>query len=211
MKRLLALVALSTALAGCQTMQREMFPSRPTTTSTATINSAPVGPPSGATPGYQTFTPAPQSQPLFSSSSSAAEARAESLLDADRDFAAAARDRGFVAALAATADPEATFLSARGSVVGADQVARVGLAANAGPMYWWPERATLASSGDFGQTSGRYAQLMNGSPAIEGRYFTVWRKDSAGRWRIVSNAYLANPPAAPARPATPARPPARRR
>jgi ketosteroid isomerase-like protein len=196
MKRLLALVALSTALAGCQTMQRELFTPRPTTTSATTISSTPVGPPMGAAqPGYQPFTATPQVQPTVSTPY--VDSRAESLLDADRDFAAAARDRGFIQALAAVADPEATFLSARGAVVGADQVARVGLPANAGSMYWWPERATLASSGDFGQTSGRYALLMKGAPAIEGRYFTVWRKDTSSRWRIVSNAYLANPPAAP--------------
>lgn len=208
MKRLLALVALSTALAGCQTMQRELFPpARPTTTSTATISSTPVGPPAGVSqPAYQPYTPTPQTQPTVSTPY--IDSRAEGLLAADRDFAAAARDRGFIQALAAVSDPEATFLSARGAVVGADQVARVGLPTNAGSMYWWPERATLASSGDFGQTSGRYALLMKGAPAVEGRYFTVWRKDTSARWRIVSNAYLANPPAAPV---TPARPAARRR
>lgn len=210
MKRLLALLALSSALAGCQSMQRELFPTRPTTVSTSTISSAPVGPPTGVAtqPGYQPFTPTPQAaQPVLLTPS--VDSRAETLLDADRDFAAAARDRGFLQALAAVSDPEATFLSARGAVVGPDQAARVGLPANATAMYWWPERATLASSGDFGQTSGRYALLLKGAPAIEGRYFTVWRRDTSARWRIVSNAYLANPPAAPA--PTPARPPARRR
>jgi ketosteroid isomerase-like protein len=87
-----------------------------------------------------------------------------------------------------------------GVTYGAAEVER-GLAppANAGPIYWQPDRVHVSASGDMGMTSGRYVQVMTGSEAVQGRYLVVWRRDGDGQWKALTETRVPDPPRAPAR------------
>jgi ketosteroid isomerase-like protein len=67
-------------------------------------------------------------------------------------------------------------------------------------MYWQPDRVEVSNSGDMGMTSGRYVQVISGAEAQQGRYVVVWRRDSEGAWKILTEARIPDPPrAAPRR------------
>jgi ketosteroid isomerase-like protein len=200
MKRIFALLALTAALAGCQSLQNSsLFAPRPATPSVATapttpttsFGSSPLLTPSSSYSGYS-------STPVFASGDRG------SLLEADRQLAITAQEKGLGVAISAAAETEAVVLTPAGAFQGSGQITS-GLASSAaaGPLFWQPEKADLSSSSDFGQTSGRYIQVLKGAEAVQGRYLTVWRKDSAGVWKIVSNVIMPTPrpPAAPAKPA----------
>lgn len=60
-----------------------------------------------------------------------------------------------------------------------------------GNLAWKPERVEVSKSGDLGYTYGTYQFLMGGSPVSHGKYTTIWRKQSDGKWKIVLR--MANP------------------
>lgn len=125
--------------------------------------------------------PAPEAQAV----------RVQSLLDADRAFAARAQTAGAAAAFA-------DFMAEDGKLLGAAAEPVIGTAAifevmvalpeNA-EISWAPVEAVVAESGELGFTWGDYrlsAPGADGSTVVEtGRYLTVWRKDAQGRWRGV--------------------------
>ncbi|HWA23557.1 MAG TPA: DUF4440 domain-containing protein [Caulobacterales bacterium] len=207
MKRVLALAAMTAALAGCSTgLFQSAVPNTLPGTPAASV------PPPAAAP----VTPI-SSAPVASVSTSPAEtvrldARDQGLLDADRSFAGAVLDHGLGAGLAAIVEADATVLTPAGAFVGADQI-RTGLrpGANAGQLFWIPEKASTGASADYGSTSGRYVQVLRGAEAVQGRYVTVWRKDAASRWRIVSTTAMPVRIAAPVATTAPAAaPPAKK-
>ncbi len=98
-------------------------------------------------------------------------------------------------------DPNAGISIRPGVTYTAADVAQ-GLAppANAGPMYWQPDRVHVSSSGDMGMTSGRYVQVITGTEAVQGRYLVVWRRDAGGDWKALTETRIPDPPrAAPRR------------
>ena len=56
-------------------------------------------------------------------------------------------------------------------------------------LSWEPEYAEVSSSADFGYTVGRYESRRVGGDGVPlvgtGRYVTIWRRDSDGRWKVV--------------------------
>lgn len=56
-------------------------------------------------------------------------------------------------------------------------------------LTWQPTKVEVARSGDLGYTTGTYESKFHdkeGKPQTRrGRYVTVWRKDPAGRWKVV--------------------------
>src|SRR2546423_5353211 len=56
-------------------------------------------------------------------------------------------------------------------------------------ITWTPENAVVAASGDLGYTTGTNEVSMQDSTGkvtkMVGRYITVWRRGSDGRWRCV--------------------------
>jgi len=61
-------------------------------------------------------------------------------------------------------------------------------------LVWKPAQAGVARSLDFGYTTGPYRLTRAGQPgATEGVFFSVWRKDEAGRWRVVLDLGIATP------------------
>ncbi|MGE0587590.1 MAG: DUF4440 domain-containing protein [Cyclobacteriaceae bacterium] len=59
--------------------------------------------------------------------------------------------------------------------------------ANEGYLFWWPVYADIASSGDFGYTTGpaEWGPSRTEKTATGGTYYsTVWTKNSEGQWRV---------------------------
>ena len=54
-------------------------------------------------------------------------------------------------------------------------------------LEWAPELAEVSPSGDLGYTSGpwRYTPAGAEKPVTFGHYFTVWRKDADGKWKVL--------------------------
>ncbi|OQW57964.1 MAG: hypothetical protein A4S17_04065 [Proteobacteria bacterium HN_bin10] len=175
--RHLLFIAAALALGACETMPGAFAQS--TTGAAPTQTSAPPA----------VFTPPPQQQ----------------LLELERQLSATAQDAGLGGALASVIHPEGMVIRPGVTLSGADEIAR-GLAppAGAGPMYWQPDRVEVSNGGDMGMTSGRYVQVITGAEAQQGRYVVVWRRDSDGAWKILTETRIPDPPRA--RPA-----PARRR
>jgi len=175
--RSLIFIAVSAlTLCACETMPAAFAQSGATTgaTATSTSNAAPA-----------VFTPPPEQQ----------------LLELERQLSATAQTEGLGGALAPAMHPDGMVIRPGVMLVGAEEITR-GLAppAGAGPIYWQPDRVEVSSSGDMGMTSGRYVQVMTGAEAQQGRYVVVWRRDSAGDWRVLTETRIPDPPrAAPSR------------
>jgi ketosteroid isomerase-like protein len=108
----------------------------------------------------------------------------EDLVAAEKAFAADATARGSREAfLAALADDGVLF--ERGPVNGkASWQAKV---EDGTLLEWTPEIAEVASGGDLGYTSGPWRLTTKGEdqPKAYGHYFTVWRKDGDGHWKVL--------------------------
>jgi hypothetical protein len=174
MRFFVALLALG-VLGACETVPEFMQP-------VANANAAP-GPVTlqaqQSAPAAASFTPPPEQQ----------------LLELERQLAATAQERGLGAALAGVIDPNEGMAIRSGVTYTAADIER-GLAppANAGPIYWQPDRVEVSRSGDMGMTSGRYVQVITGAEAAQGRYVVVWRRDAAGEWRVLTETRVADPP-----------------
>lgn len=110
----------------------------------------------------------------------------DDLVAAEKAFAADAVARGTrVAFLAALAEDALTFEP--GPVSGrAVWQAKV---EDGGRLEWAPETAEVASGGDLGYTSGpwRFTPKDEETPAAFGHFFSVWRKDAEGRWKLLAD------------------------
>lgn len=182
MRQLLVVLA-AVALGACETMPE--FLQQPTTGTTPrpapTASTSPS--PAPATPTR--YAPPPEQQ----------------LLELERQLSRTAQTEGLGGALASVIDPTEGMVIRPGvTYASADEIAR-GLAtpAGAGPMYWQPDRVEVSSSGDMGMTSGRYVQVMSGSEAIQGRYVVVWRRDSSGDWKALTETRVPDPARAASR------------
>jgi ketosteroid isomerase-like protein len=54
-----------------------------------------------------------------------------------------------------------------------------------------PVRSEVSASGDVGYTSGTYQATMNGGTE-KGKYISVWKKQSDGRWKVVEDIFNAD-------------------
>lgn len=100
---------------------------------------------------------------------------------AERAFAAAAQQGGWVEAFEeySTADAivlQAEPVNAHQSLAGIDPANRGDTSLN-----WGPEFAGISNGGDFGFTTGPY----NGGDTAFGQYFTVWRRQADGAWKWI--------------------------
>ncbi|MFO1018430.1 MAG: hypothetical protein U1E03_12580 [Hyphomonadaceae bacterium] len=169
MHRMLAVIAAAALTAACQTMPEFMAPA------TSAAAAAPAAATAAPTPSY-------------------AQPANEQLLELERQLSAAAQERGLGGALAGVMDPDAGISIRPGVTYTSADVER-GLAppANAGAMYWQPDRVHVSSSADMGVTSGRYVQFISGSEALQGRYVIVWRRDAGGAWRVLTETRVPDP------------------
>ena len=99
----------------------------------------------------------------------------DEVIAAERTFAADTRERGFKQGFLASVAPDGFVLQP------GPTPARPGLEAlpdappPGPPLYWWPQFAGVANSGDLGFTTG--------GATIPVRYFTVWQRQADGSWR----------------------------
>ncbi len=174
MRHMLVVLA-AFALGACETMPE--FLQQPTTG--ATPRPTPTASTSATQSTPTRYAPPPEQQ----------------LLELERQLSRSAQTDGLGGALASVIDPNDGMVIRPGATYSsADEISR-GLAtpAGAGPMYWQPDRVHVSSSGDMGMTSGRYVQVMSGSEAVQGRYVVVWRRDSSGDWRALTETRVPDP------------------
>ena len=124
----------------------------------------------------------------------------QQLLDLERRLSVTAQEHGLGGAYGSVIDPTDGFVMRAGSIYQGQQAVERGLVppANAGPIYWQPDRVFVSQGGDMGMTSGRYVQVVRGAEAIQGRYVAVWRRDGSGEWKLLSETRQADPPRAAA-------------
>ena len=102
------------------------------------------------------------------------------VIAAEREFAADAQARGFVAAFKKYAAPDAIGFQPDPVNIQQSLAGEPDEPANRS-LKWWPVWAGIAQSGDIGFTTGPYT---SGEKRF-GQYFTVWAKQADGAWRWI--------------------------
>ncbi|HEX2532555.1 MAG TPA: hypothetical protein VHK69_02400, partial [Chitinophagaceae bacterium] len=130
----------------------------------------------------------------------AAQKDTEGLLDAEKRFAALARDSGTRTAFLRFADSTAVIWEKNSF----QPVHRVWRARPESPslLGWHPVRAVLSASGDFGYTTGPWTFRPGGAAdtiAAQGYFVTVWRYTEADGWKFLIDLGIGHPQAGPAR------------
>ena len=110
----------------------------------------------------------------------AAEVSPAEVIAAEREFAADAQARGFIAAFKKYAAPEAIGFQPDAVNVQQSLADQPDEPADRS-LKWWPVWGGIAKSGDLGFTTGPYTS----GEARFGHYFTVWAKQSEGTWRWI--------------------------
>ena len=124
----------------------------------------------------------------------------ESLLEADRAFAALSADKGPADAFNEYLHDEALMLPAGGHPVkGRAEIYDVMRDAPEGyVLAWTPEDGEVARSGDFGYTWGKYVSSLPDSGGViqkkHGKYLNVWKKDTTGKWKVLVDTGNQSPP-----------------
>ncbi len=124
---------------------------------------------------------------------------ADALMVADREFAAASRDRGGAAWAERFATAGASWPRGSERLVGPDAVAAMvdGLTAQGVALHWAPRAAGLDAGGQVGFTAGRYQLVRTGDAsepiAGSGIYVTVWWRTEGG-WKILFDTGLSTRP-----------------
>lgn len=129
------------------------------------------------------------------------EADPSVLMDADREFSAAVASGGSEAWASWFAEDGAMIQRGAGEISGRVAIKQrmTNLDDPEVTLRWEPLRADIARSGDLGWTTGEYVsegpgpdgELVRG----QGRYVSIWRRDSEGAWRVVMD--LGNPTGPP--------------
>lgn len=65
----------------------------------------------------------------------------------------------------------------------------------AGPttLTWFPVNAEAAESGELGYSWGNWKYILKGT-TIYGNYFTLWKKDKKGSWKVALDGGNSTPP-----------------
>jgi uncharacterized protein (TIGR02246 family) len=140
---------------------------------------------------------------LVSCDSSRANLDAErsAVLTAEREWAAAAKDRDLERSLSYLADDAMMLPPGAPPVVGKAAIRDYMTSAFATPGFsvtWEAAEAIVADSGDLAYTHGRSVYTAPGPDgAIQtthGKGVSVWRKDAEGNWRCVVDIWNEAPP-----------------
>jgi len=116
-----------------------------------------------------------------------------SLVETEREFAAASRDHGMKVAFLRYLDDESILFRPH-PVNGKRHTA-------AGPesgvqLTWEPTLARVAVAGDLGWTTGpfRVEPGEASEPALLGYFVSVWKRQTNGRWKVIVDLGTVNPP-----------------
>jgi ketosteroid isomerase-like protein len=110
--------------------------------------------------------------------------RAEAVRATERAFAKTMADRDF-AAFTRFIAPDAVFMDGNEASRGAEAVAvawRALFKGAAAPFSWEPEQIEVLPTGQLALSSG---PVRNARGETTGRFYSVWRREHDGRWRIV--------------------------
>lgn len=131
----------------------------------------------------------------------AAEGEAE-LLKADRDFADATHARGIEGWMSFFTD-DAVRIKYRGGMVKGYAAVRAAdtplISDTTITLNWQPLEARVFSGGSVGITIGT-SQVVNrtgakaGAVTYRGRYTTLWRRESGGKWKVIMDTGYPDPP-----------------
>lgn len=105
----------------------------------------------------------------------------ESLIAAERGFAAHSVEKGIKTAFLAHMAPDAILF--RPGPVGGVKYFQDQTEPDPGTLEWMPDLAAIASTGDMGYTSGPW-QYTNGKDLAHGHFSTVWRRQAGGTWKF---------------------------
>ena len=112
----------------------------------------------------------------------------ETLLNADKNFAALSAAKGLREAYMENIDSNGILLRPNAlPIAGADAVDFIiGLKDTGFTMIWKPSNAVVATSGELGYTFGVYeikSSVIDTS--LYGTYVTIWKKQPDGKWKFV--------------------------
>lgn len=124
----------------------------------------------------------------------------ETLVAAERRFAADAMTLGITPAFRAHASPDALLISPAPRPAAPELAGQTD--APGARLEWQPEAAGIARSGDLGFTTGPYV-MRRGDRVSRGQFFTIWRRGEDGDWRWLIDS--GSPPLAAGAVAMPAR------
>ena len=117
-------------------------------------------------------------------------AKEDVLIQADKDFAKAAAERGVEGFLSFFAE-DSTILPKMAAPItnkaGITAAHRKNWAQPGFSLEWTPLKAVLARSGELGYTYGTYVRkiLEDGKQVTEtGKYVTIWRRQRDGSWKV---------------------------
>lgn len=127
----------------------------------------------------------------------------QALLETDRAWAReASAGRNADSVLAYWTDDARVVMPGQAVLQGKAAIRQMVTSSFATPGFhvtWTPETAVVSSSGDLGYTIGSneftVPDSAGGVTKLAGRYLTVWRKGSDGRWKCAEDYSSPSPPA----------------
>ncbi|MGE5087504.1 MAG: DUF4440 domain-containing protein [Candidatus Levyibacteriota bacterium] len=120
----------------------------------------------------------------------------KSLVDAETSFARMALEQGIRAAFIANFADDGIAFEPAPAILRQTWPARPAPAdPKALQLEWKPVQAAVARSGDFGYSTGPYtlSDAAHPGPLRHGVFFSVWRRDSGGPWRVALDIGIATP------------------
>lgn len=147
----------------------------------------------------QLTTPAPSNSSAATLTDPSFDASIQPLLDADRQFAEDTQRGGGKAFLAWFLDDAVTLSNGKPVVQGKAALGHdFTWDAKDYQLVWSPDGGRIGPSHDMGVTWGTYqghSHDHQGNPVVtSGRYITVWKKDTAGHWKVLVDASNEAPP-----------------
>jgi ketosteroid isomerase-like protein len=131
--------------------------------------------------------------PLLSKAQDVIDPNLKSMLDAEIDFAAMAKEKN-------TRDAFLTFLSEHAITFGKD--IQVGLrhyeaqVPNSSLLIWKPEFGDISASGDFGYDFGPwklFTERTDTRPVGFGHFISIWNKNHNGQWKNMLDIGISHP------------------
>jgi ketosteroid isomerase-like protein len=123
------------------------------------------------------------------------------LFELEAKFAHATKEGGGKAFAAFFAPDGVTLANGKAPVIGSEAIAaQATWSPQEYQLTWTPEGGQMNASGDMGFTWGHYEgrskDRAGNSIVANGRYMTIWKKQSDGSWKVVLDSSNDEPPAA---------------
>ncbi len=124
-----------------------------------------------------------------------------SVVEAERSFARMSVDKGRRQAFLAFFSDDALFFSP-GPVTARERIVKWP-ANDSFTLDWEPRYGDASAAGDLGYTTGPFFRISRteaGKVLATGWYFTLWKKQPDGSWKVAVDAGVQGPPGGPLRP-----------